>query len=60
MIDLTEEQEKELGKRLVSLFRIRRLAGSVDRYQLGEGHNDKTQLGIARTVVSLIQEIQNK
>ena len=55
---LTESQKKELGAKLVALFQIKKIKGSVDRYPLGLDHNDKTELGIAETVLGLIQNVE--
>ena len=60
MKDLTEQQEQALGEKLVELFQIKKIPGSVDRYPLGLDHNNKTSLGIARTVRRLIEEISEK
>ena len=58
-IQLTEEQERKLAAKLRAMFDLRQYnnMGPEPRVMLFDGYGTKTDLGLARTVVGVIEEI---
>jgi hypothetical protein len=57
-IQLTEEQERELAFRIRAVFNLEQ--DPEEMVHLGDGYGRKSDLGLARTVVGLVEEVTEK
>lgn len=55
-MNLTEEQERELGEQIVKLLSLRRIRGT-DPPLYNTEVGTKTALGLGRTIVRIVEEI---
>lgn len=57
-ITLTEEQENEIGAKLAEIFLLKKSRKNPDRYLLGGGYIDKTNIGLTRVFLDLADQIR--
>ncbi len=53
---LTDDQKRAIGEKIAAVMLLKKSKNNPDRYLIGEGHCDKTALGVFETTYSLLND----